>query len=261
MFAERLPNPRIDVELELSRAIASIGGVRVDSVVGKTEQKNADFLFDRFSVIAELKELDVDQIATNSFIKKCSAVYERHRSAGKVALQVFGTVRLSTEGFSEEFRQEIADLYAIPLRRVISSTDAQIESTLRLLERPAHSGVLILVNNGNTALHPHHVIWSLDRHLGGMNYQNINAVVFFTVNMPVKSNAIDLTSLGVRSDMDLHVWYSAGRRGFNRVEGGLLESLREPWFSHLSNISGTVVEIPATSEELQNLKNNVLERD
>jgi hypothetical protein len=254
MTAERLLNPKIDVELELSRAIASIDGVCVDSVVGKT-----DFLFDRFSVIAELKELDVDQIATNSFINKCSAVYERHRSAGKVALQVFGTARLSTEGFSEEFRQEIADLYATPLRRVIRSADAQIESTLRLLGRSAHSGVLILVNNGNTALHPHHVIWSLGRHLGGMDYQNINAVVFFTVNMPVNSNAIDLASLGVRSDMDLHVWYSAGRRGFSRVEGGFLESLREAWFSHLSNIAGTVVEIPATKEELQHLRNNVLE--
>lgn len=252
---ERLPNPTIDVEVELSKAIERIGGARVDSIVGKVGRKNADFLFDSASVIAELKELEIDQISARRFIEKCSAVYQRYRSAGKAPVQVFGTARITTQGFPEDFTREIADLYAVPIRRVIRDANEQIESTREILGRQGHRGLLILVNNGNTALDPQHVIWSLGRHLGGPDFGAINAVVFLTANMPVESDEVDLAALGLRTDMDIHVWYSAGRRGFDRVDDAFLDSLRVAWFGHLSGIVGTVAEIQGTSGQLESLKN------
>ncbi|QSX78723.1 YecA family protein [Agrilutibacter solisilvae] len=249
--AGRLPRLMVSVEAELSRAIKRISGVRIDSILGKTAEKNADFLFDRHSVIAELKELEVDQIASDRFMEKCTAIYERYRSEGKLSHQAFGTVRLSTEGLPEEFTREIADLYAVPISRVIRSADEQIKSTRRLLDRSGHLGLLILVNNGNTALDPKHVIWSLGRHLGGAEFPNINSVVFFTVNMPVESDEVEL--LG---EMDLHVWYSAGRREFDRVEEHFLELLRKSWFSHLASLGAPVAELPGAMDQLRSLRNS-----
>jgi len=258
MATERLPNPFINVELELSRAIVRIGGVRVDEILGKTDKKNADFLFDKHSVIAEMKVLEVDQISTERFVSKCSDIYARYLKEGKAPVRVFGTMRLTTDRFPEEFRREIANLYSVPLGRIVKAADNQIRSTKELLIRPNHAGVLILVNNGNTAMDPSHVVWSLGEHLKEGQFPNINQVLFFTANMSVEVNSRPKQSLGIPEDMDMHVWFFAGRTEIARANVEFEPALREAWLSHLSGIVGRVAELNGNQELFSSLKNKNL---
>lgn len=255
MLTDRLPNPVVDVEAELSKAIAKLRGVRVDALIGKTDKKNADFLFDDFAAIAELKVLEVDQIQTERFVSKCSVIYERYLKEGRAPVRVFGTARLKTDAFPEEFRREIADLYSVPLRRVIKSADEQIGSTMRLLDRHGYSGVLILVNDGNTALGPSHIVWCLGEHLRDGQFKNICGVIFFTVNMAMKNDTRLMGSIGVPHDMDLHVWYEGGRRDTPSVHPAFMSALRSAWFEHLSVIVGRVAEVHGSKELLHTLEN------
>lgn len=257
-MTERLPNPYIDVERELSACIAEIGGQRVDDVIGKTDKKNADFLFDDYGVIAELKILEKDQIRSASFVDKCSAVYERYLRERRAPVIVFGTQRLSTEEFPIEFRQEIAELYANPIGRVIRSADLQIASTKKLLEKANHAGVLLIVNDGNSALDPSHVIWSLGHFLTGGAFPNINGVVFFTANMPVVTQMN--TVAGLPSDMDLHVWFDGGRLEFPAVNERFGFDLRHAWLKHISGIVGRTSAFEGSSELLDSLTNRAKKR-
>jgi hypothetical protein len=239
---EPLPNPYVDVENELSTAIVSIGGLRVDQIVKSITSKNADFYFERHNAIAELKILKKDQISDPGFVKRVSDIYAKYLRAGRTQNRVFGTVRISTEGFPEDFRLEIAKLYAAPVGRVIRNADRQIQETRRLLGAPSANGLLLLVNDGNTALDPSHLRWIIGEHLReGMN-TNIHHVIYFTVNM-----SVDIPNRGafisVPSDMDLNVWYSAGRKALPSINVNLEGELRTAWFSHLSKIVGRVAEV------------------
>jgi hypothetical protein len=252
---DRLPNPYIDVESEFSKAVACIGGVRVDQVVRATSSPNADFLFERHNAIAELKVLQKDQIATPEFVKKASVIYARYLKTGRTQNVAFGTVRMSTEGFPEDFRREIASLYSAPIGRVIRKADRQIGATKRLLNMKNASGLLLLVNDGNTALDPSHVCWIVGEHLRDGVNSNIHHVIFFTVNMSVDVPDRRAFITGIPDDMDLNVWYSAGRRGLSSIDINLEPSIREAWFSHLSKILGRVAEVEPDESILDAMTN------
>ncbi|MES2672174.1 MAG: hypothetical protein V4673_17390 [Pseudomonadota bacterium] len=237
----------IDVEKELSIAIKAMGGMRVDEMIGKNStHKNADFIFNENLVVAELKSLEKDQISDESFINKVSKIYERELASKATSPLIYGRQRITTDGFSDEFRRKIADLYRFPIARRIRDADRQISETkIRLGLNNQWNGVLILVNDGNTALDPRHIIWSLAETIKGSNFSSIQHVIFFTVNMLTKHPEINIP---------LNFWYSAGANG-NRLQKKFEEDLRLCWFSHLSSIFGEVAEISGTDELLEDLTN------
>lgn len=254
---QRLPNPILDVEQELSAAVRLVGGIRVDEITGKTPgHRIADFLFDSFAVIAELKCLEKDQIHAPEFVKRVSAVYEKHRRQTKGRFPiVFGTRQLSTQGLPSDFQMEIARLYAVPIWRVIASADEQIAETKARLPREDHRGVLLLVNDGNTALDPAHIRWTLGECLGGENFPNINHVIFFTVNMSVEVPPEELVGRVRDDQVDIHVWYSSGRRLVPRIDPGFEPALRNAWIDHLRSITGYSEQFEGNDAMLKAAKN------
>lgn len=237
----------INVEDELSIAIKAMGGKRIDEIIGKNSiHKNADFIFYKHLVIAELKSLEKDQISDESFIDKVSKIYEQELNSKADTPIVYGRQRITTDGFSDEFKRKIADLYRFPISRRIRDADQQIEQTkARLKLSHDWKGLLIIVNDGNTALDPRNIVWSLAETFKDSKFSNIHHVIFFTANMMTKHQEIDIP---------LNVWYSAGING-DFLRKDFEEDLRSCWFSHLSSIFGQVTEITGNDESLENLKN------
>lgn len=242
------PQPRIDVELELSRAIRSIGGQRVDELLGKKPGiSNADFCFSHQRVIAELKCLEVDQISSDEFVRKASAIHAKYVSSGLIKPLAVGRRRITTDGLPEDMRLEIARLYATPIIRAIKKAHEQIEQTAdRLKVGGPWKGLLILVNNGNTALDPEHIRWSLAECFSTTALPSIHHIIAFTVNLP--SNA---TYRG----MEVHAWISAGARSEGEKLHAFAQDLHDAWCTHLSNITGTVASIEADWDLIDRLKN------
>lgn len=253
---DRLSNPYIEVESELSEAITRIGGVRVDRITKPASSKNADFFFERYDTIAELKILKKDQISNPDFVRKASNIYAKCLTAGRAPKRAFGTVYMSTEGFPADFRLEIANLYSAPVGRVIRNADRQIKETRRLLNQPNSTGLLLLVNDGNTALDPSHLRWIIGEHLRDGMSPNIHHVIYFTVNMSVDVPDRSAFLPAVAKDMDLSVWYSAGRRGLPSINVDLEPDLRTAWFSHLSKIVGRVAEVEPDASILDLMTNS-----
>ena len=252
----RLPNPILDVERELTVAVKRIGGCRVDDLTGPTPgHRIADFLFDSYAVVSELKCLEKDQIGDPVFVQKVSDIYLKRAKQDKSMPVIFGTVQMTTDRLPQEFRLEIARLYAVPVRRVIASADEQIAVTKDKLPRPNHHGVLLLVNEGNTALDPAHIVWTLGECIRDGEFPNINHVIYFTVNMPVEMPAHHLPGHVRDSETDLHIWYSGGRRGVARIDPGFEPALREAWFAHLKTITGRAEQFDGTAKLLDEAKN------
>lgn len=236
----------IDVEKEFSVAIKKIDGRRVDDITGKSPQhKNADFIFERYSILAEMKCLEKDQISDPSFIEKVSDIYQSEAREGRAPILI-GKNRITTENLSQEATRKIADLYRFPITRRIKSADKQLLETKRALKLGEEwKGILILVNEGNTALDPKNIIWSLGETFRTEELPNIDHVIYMTVNMP---------SEHPDASFPMNVWYSVGV-GRGNLDTSFTDALKACWFSHLSSIFGTTTELSGTEKALDMLRN------
>lgn len=249
-----LPNPVLDVERELDVAVRNAGGCRVDALVGqKPGHRAADYIFDSDKVIAELKCLEKDQINDPKFIEKTTDLYLRNAKVDRSIPRIFGTVTLESSRFSEDVQRQLAELYLVPISRAIRSANQQIDETKVHLKRDEHLGVLLLVNDGNTALHPGNVCWALFESLKSGDFPHINHVIFFTVNLPVDGAHASFPPGA--SEMDVHVWFTAGRDGFRQIPSGFEPRLRNAWFGHLEAIHGRHMSFDGDTSMLNELRN------
>lgn len=244
-------NPsQIDVEYELSAAIRAIGGARVDAEVGKKPGfKNADFIFNKYSIVAELKILSKDYISDPKFVDKISHLYNKALSSNDAPRIIFGTVRDTTDGYPDWYREEIANLYAIPIRRVVSAACKQIKQTRINLNIRNYKGVLLLVNDGNTALDPSHICWSLSKIFSHSDFSEISQVIYFTVNMPQHIESCLVHNV---ENKTFNCWVPLK---INSINPEFEPAIRSAWFQHLSGVVGKVTEIDAGNLPISSLRN------
>lgn len=221
---------RIDVEKELENAIHEIGGRRVSSILGLSPGfENADFIFANAGVVAELKCLDEDKIGDERIIDKASEIYRDELAAGKTSVLAYGTVRMTTEGFSREYWGKITSLYRVPIERTVRKAARQIQETKKAMARPGDQGLLILANNNHTALSPWHAKYILEAILQQPLFEHINSAIFFTANQRVSVPG---------SDQDFDCWIEIKRNGVVPLAQEFLDDLRSAWYRHLARLRG-----------------------
>jgi hypothetical protein len=242
--------PWIDVELEFGLAIGKMGGQRADAILDpKGGFEIADYCFNDYRIVVELKCLEKDQSKDEGFIEKVSGIYGKYLSKGEAPFVLFGTETMTTEGLPESFAKEISDQYAIPIGRTIKKADRQLRSTGdKLYGESNWRGLLLLVNNGNTLLDPKNVVHCLASIFASSEFTAIDHVVFFTANMGATLQ---------EGGQPHHVWYSAKTKKGPDMDDSFLEKLRECWFAHMSKLAGPVTEITGNDDVLDRLSNTV----
>lgn len=217
-----------NVEDEFAAAISRVGGQRATEVIGRLPgHENADFLFLSAAVVAELKCLDEDKIADERIIMKASQLYVEELNSGRAPVVAFGTVRMTTQGFSEEYTRKVFDLYRVPIERQIKKADRQIAATTHAIKMPNSAGLLLVANNNHTALDPWHAGYILNEILAKPEHTNINSAVLFSGNlaaaMPGESERIDY-------------WVQINRDSQAPVDQAFLSQVRSAWHSHLEQL-------------------------
>lgn len=220
----------IDVEREFNVITKALGGQRVSEIVGVAPPfDNADYLFPDARVIAELKCLDDDKMLDEGMIAKVSELYVAEMRAKRAPGIVFGTVTLTTQGFSDTYWRDVKDLYKAPLQRLVKKANEQIKSTRTHLQRNDHRGLLIVANNNHSALDPWHGWFAFNEILRQPLYRGINAALYFAANMPVIDPA---------SGKEVSFWTEIRRPHLPSVDTGLLTALRIQWLRRLTELKG-----------------------
>lgn len=243
-------NPVIAIEKEFDHCVRQTGGIKISDIVGSAPDfLNADYLFNEYDIIAELKCLEDDKIKDNQLRDKTSKIYERYLKEGKAPVVVFGEARLSTEGFPDEFRQEIGELYRLSIHSVIKKANQQIRQTKEKLKKESSHGLLILVNDGHTILEPAHAMWVLRETFKRYSFSSIDSVIYFTANQRAEIAGIN---------KDILVWIQAHRSPENKCPNQLLDRLKRNWLKHFEDITGEpVAEIIASDSNLINEIKNI----
>ncbi|KAF0190932.1 MAG: hypothetical protein FD165_2303 [Gammaproteobacteria bacterium] len=223
----------IDVETELDHCVEVIDGRLVRDLVGASPNfHNADYLFDEFEVVAELKILSVDQMHEPKIRDKMSDIYREASARGEAEVVVYGEAMITAGNLSANYSKKMGEVYRRPVQNIVKKANKQIRQTKRHLNRHGHSGLLILVNDNHRALEPTHVNWILQSTLRNRNYSSINSILYCTTNITARHPELDT---------DFLVWMEQHRSGLKPCADELLKRIREAWFRRMSEITGEAI--------------------
>jgi hypothetical protein len=171
--------------------VKRVGGERVSDIVGNINPpSNADYLFRRHGVIAELKSLQAGTLA-ESFRRKMTELMTQWQREGK--LIVFGTARVDSKRLSPECQEEMYSAMAETLQKhLVLAANKQIRSTKELLNMPDAKGLLWVASDGNEFLQPDMICHLLKRILtkkkpnGNDAYSSLHGAAYFSPRMPVQ---------------------------------------------------------------------------
>jgi hypothetical protein len=182
--------PREPLQTLIDPFIKSFGGELVADSLERNANlpQNADYVFRRLGVIAELKALEDGSFGA-PFRKKMGLLTGSWDRRG--LLRVYGTVRIDLERLPPVCQQEVLDLIGKPLQKnILAKTNQQIRATKELLKMPDARGLLMVASDGNEDLPPGDVLFFLARLLrkqhpdGRPQFSNLHSLVYFNPRMP-----------------------------------------------------------------------------
>lgn len=157
---EELQHKPIDVEKEFTHFIRQIGGSLISEMLPTKNPKfkNADFIFEKEKIIAELKimKVPVDEKKLNKLIK-------------------------SSDIQEDELLKKISKILKDPFRKIIADANKQLKETKRELKLDDYKGLLLLCNDGRYNI-PTFAILNICMQLLSNSYSSCDGFVYFTVN-------------------------------------------------------------------------------
>jgi len=182
-FWEGGPHEPIGVESSWRDFVRSVGGQVVEDVVPEPRKfENADFLFPSVGVVAELKEIETE-------FDRSPAFREGFRSLTRRLIKEDPSWRpllLGGSGaYPKWFSRELIRLFRPPLSRILKKGNRQLRETKMHFNITTPSGMLVMVNDGFTALEPH-CVRALVCDLLVNSYSSVDCFLYVTVNRYVE---------------------------------------------------------------------------
>jgi hypothetical protein len=241
----------LPVEDTFRKFVCEFGGELVSNLLPSgNAPSNADFLFRKRGVIAELKCLENNSLGEN-YPAKMKALAESWMLRG--LLIAFGAVNIELQKLRPECQREWLDLISEPFQgNIIKKADRQIRETKKWLDMPDAKGLLFVASDGNLAMQPYDVGFFVTRILakkkpdGAAQYSSIDGFFYFSLNQFAKA-----------PESKAPVFFThAGPRHSNDVETGrFCSELQDAWYKYLCRLNGAPVPIiPSSPNTIQQLK-------
>jgi hypothetical protein len=138
----------IFVEDAVERMVRKVGGLPVRDLLltGVDLPPNADFIFQKYLVVAELKRLEKNQSEDPKMVAKIKELYngwvvDRRRGVPIV----FGRAAVNLRSLPTDCAEEILSVLKVPILRRISKANKQIKATKRDLNMEGATGLLLLL--------------------------------------------------------------------------------------------------------------------
>jgi hypothetical protein len=179
----------IPIDEALNEVVQSIGGNLVEDLLPKNKGRlplNADFVFQYYNVIAELKRLVKDISEDPDHQEALQKMFDDFAREGlwTPAPSSTGRVKVQSRDLPEECAYRWINLVKPKIEQHVRKASKQIKSTKNLLNMPDAKGLLIAVHDGNYGLEPEAAINLISRCLKGKQHSHIDWVVYFCANMP-----------------------------------------------------------------------------
>lgn len=218
----------MDTEAEIDACVKSIGGIKVsDLFQGAPSFNNADYLFKDYNIVAELKCLSKDMALDIALQNKIELIVRKHLAESKI--MVFGTRPITSGQLPQDCSKEIAEIYRKPIRDVMRKANKQIRETKFELHVESAHGLLILVNDNNTAIDPDLIEWIIGETFRRDSFRSIESVLYVTLNLFATHQSIN---------NDLLVWIESSRSSDFKCPDYFYKQLQDVIYKRWEDILG-----------------------
>jgi len=235
----------VDIQKELNTCVTAVGGVLLDDDHGPKNPTKADYWFPHANVVGELKCLSDNYFDDLSFNDWLNRKYQDWVRRG-LAKGISGRAVVNLAHLPPICAHEVTSFLRKRLDGSLKQANLQIKNSRKELKADSALGLLILANDGNSALPPgmirNIVVRSLPHKFSG-----INSIIHFTANMRSGLPGVD---------KDLLFWCDFNVKSVRpSVPRDLIRQLRITWISHHAKLSGeTVPSFSGSVTDLYNLK-------
>lgn len=178
-FWEGGPHVPILVETTWREFVRSINGTVLDDVLPQPRTfENADFVFLDTGTIAELKEIETEFSSSAAFRSKFDGLMRKLiAEAPNWRPPLFG----GSGEYPKWFGSEFVRLFRAPLARILKKANRQVRDTKTYFKITRATGILLLVNDGFSAIGPE-PIRALTSQLLLHSYSSIDCCIYLTIN-------------------------------------------------------------------------------
>lgn len=195
--------PHLNVEESFNEFVEEFGGELVSKLLPKNPSfKNADYFFQRRSIVAEMKCLEKDTFQDRAYRRKMGILYDKWVRQGLVPDSLFRPTVIETKDYPLECQRDVASLLKRPIEERIKEANRQIKQTKEHFGLPDAKGLLLLVNDGNYSFESDSLLYTVGRCLKAQ-FTAIQSLIYFTVNMHANRPGVE---------RDILVWVDACSR-------------------------------------------------
>lgn len=217
----------VNIELTFNEFVKDFGGQVVSEIIGKNPKfENADYLFQKDQIVAELKCLQKDFFRDIEYQKKIDKLYDKWIKEGLIS--PFPKRLINSTDLPKKCQDDIIKIVKAPLKRIVEKANRQIKQTKKYFNLPNAKGVLLLANDGNYSLETEAVL-NIATNIIRILYSNINYIAYFTVNMPAQL---------ITLDGNIYVWAMAHGEKEKEFSYDFLHRLGDGWIKHIEKITG-----------------------
>lgn len=188
----------IEVESFFNDFVKDFGGELVSEIIGhSTTFKNADYLFRKENVIAELKCLKKNLFEDKEYSYKFNQLTSRWIDKGLINGSQLLQWLFGREILPQKCYKDIIKLAKPQIERALHKANKQIKETKEYFNLKDAKGLVLIANDGNYAFENKHFFLLICEILQMPQFKNsvIDGYVYFTVNMTARipDNKLDLS--------------------------------------------------------------------
>jgi len=219
----------IDVQQTFDDFVEEYGGIVLDPE--KKTSPNADYVFPKAKVVAELKILKEDPFSNKYFRRGLAKTQNEWIQKGYLTRAELRAVRVFRD-LPDKCRADARKMYSRPLKSHVEKANKQIRSTKQEMELNDYKGLLILVSDGNFLLEPKFIRFALWRLFAAGRYSGINTITYLTVNaLTTRPSAPNPARLWINIFRDLDHME-------NEVLTSFLDDVHDKWADYFTKVTG-----------------------
>jgi hypothetical protein len=219
---------RIEIEPAFNAFVKKYGGELISDIVGSSPDfPNADYLFRKDNVVAELKILTENKLHDPEMQKKFGELFQSWIERGIIPPQKMPQF-INTKDYPVPCQKEIYDIWSPPVEHQLKKANLQIRETKKRLGTESTKGLLLIANDGNLALPPLVLLHILFKSIKS-KFHSIDTFVFFTVNLYSRIKENPKPSL---------LWFAGARDDGCKYFEQFTDNLGEAWGNFLENHKG-----------------------
>lgn len=186
----------IDVEFHFNKFVKDFGGQLISELISKNPTfKNADYLFEEYKVVVELKCLKKNLFEDKAYIYKIAQLTSKWCSKGWTSGSDIIQWSFGRKALPKKCNIEIIKLAKPLLESIIRKANKQLVETIENLNLLDYEGLILIVNDGNYAIQNQHFFYLISEVLNLPKFKDskVDGFVYTTVNMPTlnSENTVD----------------------------------------------------------------------